>query len=716
MNDKELPSFDAVELDDVYDSPEGALFSASAVDFESALQSTDTINLDVVVGELDSGEGRRAAAIASTGFGEFLHALPVPTLLIDRQHTIIFVNRSWKKITSDYEQLYSRPFSSLFSQPSIAKKAEALLDQVFEAKKARVSGAVLEIEGNRIWSRLHLRSIHIGADKWLIVLVEDTTPEKRQLLLTRRHREELLKARDELEDRVRDRTIELSKLNDQLMEEVEQRRRAEEHLKVSRAGFTSIVEKTEEGIAVVDPNGIVLYANPAAATFLGRSKDTLVGARLGRTLSAGEIKEIKGSRSSGEPGILEMRVEPTDWNGNPAFLAMFRDITERKNAEQEILKAHKLQSVERIAGGIAHDFNNFLTGTLANISLAKMLVTPDSPAHEALKNAEKSAEVAKDLTQQLLTFTRGEVEPAGRFTSLSGILKQTALLCLSGSHVKCEMTLPDGLWAARADPQQISQVVQNLLINAQESMPEGGTITLSAENWISSDTQNSRPPESGEARYVKICVKDNGPGIAEADLSKIFDPYFTTKSRGTGLGLSIAYSIVKKHSGKIDVESEPNAGTTFHIYLPAYDEKAESSVVDSVEIPEHGQGRILLMDDEEAIRTATGDLLRLLGYEVDCAKDGAEAIAMYEAALDSVNPFSVVIMDLTIPGGMGGKTAIKELLKIDPHVTAIVSSGYSTDPVMSDYKHYGFKGIVPKPYNAQDLARTLHDVLSCDAD
>ena len=218
--------------------------------------------------------------------------------------------------------------------------------------------------------------------------------------------------------------------------------------------------------------------------------------------------------------------------------------------------------------------------------------------------------------------------------------------------------------------------------------------------------------QGGRRRYVKIAIKDEGPGIPQDNLSRIFDPHFTTKPKGSGLGLATALSIVKKHGGQIEVESMPNAGTTFFVYVPASEKDAEISVEESAVMPAFRTGRILLMDDEDVIREATGDLLRLLGYEVECARDGSEAIELYSRALESGEPFCAVIIDLTVAGGMGGKEAMERLLEIDPEVKAIVSSGYVTDPIMADHKRYGFAGIVAKPYNARDLSRVLNDVLS----
>ena len=480
-------------------------------------------------------------------------------------------------------------------------------------------------------------------------------------------------------------------------------------MSASRATFTSIVEKTSEGILVVDSEYKVLYANPAAESLLGRPRGQLVGQHLGLRVFPGQSTEIRGKRLTGETGILELRVESTDWNENPANLLMLRDITERKRAEQEMLKTEKLESLELVAGGIAHDFNNLLTGTIANISLAKMQATRGGAQYEALRNAEKAATGAKHLTHKLLTFTKGG-EPVKKASSLGRILQDGIALALSGSKIKSHLEIPGDLWAAEVDQQQVGQALQNLFINALQAMPNGGSLTVRAENFSAEDSLCD--PVLRRGKYVKMSIRDTGCGIAPENFSKIFDPYFTTKPKGSGIGLATAYSVIRRHGGAIEVKSEINVGTTFFIYLPAVVEcEIESSVADSAESPALGSGNVLVMDDDEAIRTVVKELLTCLGYEVTGAEDGAECIELYKAAMDTGKPFSAVIIDLTVPGGMGGKEAIEKLIEIDPEIKAIVSSGYSTDPIMSDYRHYGFKGIVAKPYNALELSRAVHKLL-----
>ena len=388
------------------------------------------------------------------------------------------------------------------------------------------------------------------------------------------------------------------------------------------------------------------------------------------------------------------------------IIGMGVDITEKKKVEQELLKMQKLDSLGILAGGIAHDFNNVLTAILGNISLAKMRTGHDDKISKTLTDAEKGCFRARELTRQLITFSKGGL-PVKRTASLIELIKDSTTFTLSGSKTKPEFYIPEDIWPVEADEGQISQVINNLVLNADQAMPEGGIIEIRGENIILSEEEI---PSLNKGSYIKIMVKDYGIGIANENLQKIFDPYFTTKQKGSGLGLATTYSIIRNHDGYISVESEIGKGTTFSIYLPA-SEKEAAKKEDVKRDYITGSGRILIMDDEDIVRDVTGDILTMLGYEVDFAKDGKEAIELYKKAKESSKSFDVVIIDLTIPGGMGGKETVKKLLEIDPDVKAIVSSGYSSDPIMSEYKSYGFRGVVVKPYNTVELSRIVADVV-----
>jgi len=386
---------------------------------------------------------------------------------------------------------------------------------------------------------------------------------------------------------------------------------------------------------------------------------------------------------------------------------VFRDTTDKRRMEEELLKAEKLQSVGVLAGGLAHDFNNLLTAVLGNISMAKMYVDNRSKAFARLTEAESASRRATDLTYQLLTFSKGGA-PVKKTTSISDIIRESANFTLSGTTIAPQFSVSESVWPVDVDAGQMSQVFNNLIINAIQAMPHGGTIAFTVENTVLSENSFATLPPGS---YVRISVQDSGSGIPEEHITKIFDPYFTTKQHGSGLGLASVYSIVKRHDGHITIESKPGQGATFRIYLPAAGNGAAESAAGDATVVD-GRGKILVMDDEQIVRDISGDMLQALGYDVDYATNGSEAIAMYRHARETNKPFQAVIMDLTIPGGMGGKDAIEQLLSLDPDVKAIVSSGYSNDPIMADYKTYGFKGVIIKPYSIDAFSKMLRDVIT----
>ena len=393
-------------------------------------------------------------------------------------------------------------------------------------------------------------------------------------------------------------------------------------------------------------------------------------------------------------------------NRTLGVVLVFRDATEKRRMQEERQKAQKLESIGMLAGGIAHDFNNSLTAIIGNISLAKLHTKPGERIFEKLEEIERVALRTRGLTQQLLTFSKGG-EPVKGIVSIAELLKEAALFPLRGSNVRCTFDLPENLWSATVDAGQIGQVINNIIINAEQSMPEGGVIEAKAQNV---EIASSTPIPLGPGKYVKISIRDQGIGIPKTHLAKIFDPYFTTKQKGSGIGLAVAYSIVDKHNGYITAESE-DGGTTFHMYLPAI-EASVSGQMDRHSTLMHGVGKVLLMDDEQDIRTVGSEMLQALGYEAVCARDGAEAVERYRQAQEVGEAFDAVILDLTIPGGMGGKDAVTKILALDPSAAVIVSSGYSNDQVIAQFRQYGFQGAVCKPYRLQDLSAILHEVLA----
>ncbi|MCK4274041.1 MAG: PAS domain S-box protein [Dehalococcoidales bacterium] len=379
---------------------------------------------------------------------------------------------------------------------------------------------------------------------------------------------------------------------------------------------------------------------------------------------------------------------------------------EHRFLEQERLRSAKLESISTLAGGIAHDFNNLLTGIMGNIGLARTYAGLPKKASVTLDEAEKAAVRAKDLTQQLLTFARGG-KPVKKTVNINELVKESATFAMRGSAARLELSLPDDLWPVEIDEGQINQVIHNLVINADEAMPAGGTLKISGTNSVLKEVSALPLPKG---RYVRIDIQDTGVGIYKEHLQRLFEPYFTTKKKGSGLGLPTAYSIIKNHGGYITAESTQNKGSTFYIYLPASSKPARTKKEPKPGSPTQAGGRILVMDDEEVIRKMLNNMLSLAGYKAELTSDGDEALEKYSRALESGDPFDAVIMDLTIPGGMGGKEAIKKLLEIDPGASVVVSSGYATDPIMSEYKKYGFSAVIAKPYSVKQLEETLRSL------
>jgi PAS domain S-box-containing protein len=393
------------------------------------------------------------------------------------------------------------------------------------------------------------------------------------------------------------------------------------------------------------------------------------------------------------------------------MVLVFRDVTQEQQTQKVLLTGEKLKSIGTLAGGIAHDFNNILMALFGNIELAVYTLPKGHEARAILKDANQALQRARNLTHQLLTFAKGGT-PILEAVDLREIMKNSVSFNLSGSNVKARLSLSDDLWQVKADKDQIHQVMANLTRNACQAMPQGGNLHIDGENI--EDLQDSTLPHlTGD--FVKLSIRDEGPGIPDQNLERIFDPYFSTKPGGSGLGLAITHSVIDKHHGHIGVSSSPGTGTTFTILLPAEKsspEAAKSSQPQaSAESSTPKSRHILVMDDEEMIRAVATAMLESCGYEVDSAIDGEEALQKYASAQKGDHPFDLVIMDLTVPGGMGGKDAILKLLELDPQAKAIVSSGYSTDAAMANYLDYGFRGRLAKPFQLKDLRQEVERVL-----
>jgi len=511
-----------------------------------------------------------------------------------------------------------------------------------------------------------------------------------------------------------------------IFRDISDRNRNEAALRESERRYRDLFENAHDLIQIVRPDGRLQYVNKAWRQTFGYSAEEIDGLSIFDLISPDCHDHCRKTFQSviseedvhyidtvfvskqGKKIIIEGNACCKFQDGNPlSTQCIFRDVTEKKKMEEELLKGQKLESVGVFAGGIAHDFNNLLTAILGNISLAKMYLNRQDEVYKRLEMTEKACLQARTLTQQLLTFSKGGA-PIKKTTTISELIKDSTSFILRGSPVKCVYDLADNLWPIEVDEGQLSQVTQNLVINATQAMASGGILTILAKN-VDIAPHNLLTLSPG--RYIELSFRDEGAGIPQEHLAKIFDPYFSSKRTGSGLGLTIAYSIIKKHDGIISVDSELGKGTTFNIYLPATDKTALVRKSD-VEASITTHGRVLIMDDEEIVREIAIEMLGYIGCETAAAKDGNEAIELYVKAREEGKPFDAVLMDLTIAGGMGGKEAIMKLLAIDPAVKAVVSSGYANDPIMANYKEYGFCGVVPKPYKIHELSATFGRILN----
>ena len=492
----------------------------------------------------------------------------------------------------------------------------------------------------------------------------------------------------------------------------------EQALRESEELFRTLSASAPIGIYMTDARGNSIYSNPRLQELTGLSAEQSLGwgwssavhpddlERTGslwlETIAAGGVFQHECRLVVADKPVW-VRGLARPFNGPDGAIAGYvgivEDTTEQVQAREELLKTQKLESLGVLAGGIAHDFNNILTIILGYISLARTNAGDPVLVESRLRDGEKGVMRARGLTQQLLTFARGG-DPVKKIVKLNDLLRESAGFGSLGSSVACIFSLSDQTLLLSADEGQLSQVVHNLVINAIQAMPEGGTIRIASEGALS---------PSGEPQ-VRFSVSDTGQGIPEEFKAKIFDPYFTTK-QGSGLGLTSCYSIIRRHGGTILVDSSPGRGCTFSISLPAYLQRPEPEPV-ALPAESRGSGRILLMDDDPLIQAVGRAMLEQLGYRVDAVADGGAAVESYRLAQDSGEPYAAVIMDLTVVGGMGGKDAIWLLKGLDPEVRSVVSSGYSDDPVLANCREYGFSSVLVKPYSRQDMGRVLHELLS----
>jgi len=611
--------------------------------------------------------------------------------LLDIKGTLLAANKtSLDVLDIKEEDLLGNPFWETpwwNHSPELQKKLKNAIDRAAKGEFVRFEASHFNKEGNSFYVDFSLKPVHDDTGNVIMLI-----PEGR---------------------------------------DITERIYAQEALQESQERYQGIYNATSDTIFIHDAaTGAIIDVNQAMLDMYGYTKEEALKLTVDN-FSAGEPPytqneadekinaallfglqtfEWKAKRKNGELFWVEVALKFTEFHGKRFIIAAVRDISDRKQVEEELIKIKKLESIGVLAGGIAHDFNNILAAILGNISLANLLLKPDEvKVHSLLQEAEKASLRAKGLTQQLLTFSKGG-EPVKSLASISDVIMDSTEFILRGSDVKCEYSFPDDLWHAEIDRGQISQVIQNIILNSTQAMPEGGIITIHCENYVYNGTL-TLPIAAGD--YIKVSLVDRGVGIPRDLLDKIYDPYFTTKHEGNGLGLAVTHSIIIQHKGHIAADSKQGQGTTVTIYLPAFKQKKLKEQKEEP-LPVGGKAKILFMDDDKMVRTMANEMLSHYGYEVFLAQDGQEAITLYRESLKDDAHIDLVIMDLTVPGGMGGKETIKEIIAANPQVKAIVSSGYSNNPIMANYGEYGFSAAVSKPYRQEELIKVINRIIGND--
>jgi len=632
---------------------------------------------------------------------------------------------------SSFQRESTSPF-----QISIEKKVsyanQHLLTLSMTKDYSKVESILSKTRNILIFTSLFVVSV-LGFGLWIIFRRLAIQPLEDEIAKRYQTEKELENTNRYLDERVKQRTQELYQKNQDLTKEIQQREITENLLASEKELLAVTLRSIGDGVITTDIAGSIVFMNKITEALTGWSQEEAIGRPLQevfhiiyeqnrevcespveKVMQSGQIVGLTNHTlligKDGRELIIADSAAPVRDKDSiiVGVVLVFRDMTDQLRTEKELLKIRKLESVGVLAGGIAHDFNNILAAILGNINLALFDADLKDKTKNLLAEAEKASLRAKDLTQQLLTFAKGG-EPVMEASSLEIIIKDSANFVLRGDKVACRFDVPENLWLVEIDKGQISQVIQNIVLNARHAMPEGGIIKVSCENISTVEEQHF--PLFKKGRFVKICIEDSGIGIPAKVIEKIFDPYFSTKHGGSGLGLAISQSIISKHGGHITVESSPGVGTTFTLYLPASMQTKAQDQKSEVYGKASSQAKILIMDDEEMVRTIAKEMLVELGHEVVLSRNGEEAIQLYQEAAKTNKNFDLILMDLTIPGGMGGKKAVQEILAIDSNAKVIVSSGYSNDPIMANFKDYGFCSSIVKPYQLQELSKVINQLM-----
>jgi PAS domain S-box-containing protein len=641
---------------------------------------------------------RKRAEAARAFLESILNKIADPVFVKDRAHRLILVNDAECQLSGhDREELVDKTDYDFFpkDQVDIFWQQD---DLVFETGAENVNEETITDADGIVRTIVTKKTRYVDrvGNRYVVGVIRDITDRKHA-------EDEVRKVNLELERRVAQRTADLE--------------REKERLAVT-------LRSIGDGVIATDTDGRVQLMNSAAEMITGWPLEQAVGKSIedvlrlndGEPGGAGDSVRAEPSPEDrkyliardGNVRLVAMDVAPIRGSGGSTLgqVRVFSDITDQQRLEEKLANAQRIESIGVLAAGIAHDFNNLLTGVFGHLELARATLASDAQATRHLSQALNAWQRAKDLTQQLLTFSKGGT-PVKKPTNVGALIERTTRFVLSGSAITHEIRVSPNLAYCEIDEGQIGQVIDNVVINAAQAMGHGGHLSVEARNV---DVRVNIHGTVQVRRHVEITVRDTGPGIPRDVVGKVFDPFFSTKPDGSGLGLTIAYSVVARHDGQIAVESEPERGTTVKVLLPACD-TARVEPTRPHATPHPSAARILIIDDEQAVRSALTGLLSLRGHSVTTARSSREGVDHYEKARKAGTPFDLVIVDLTIPGEPGGTETLERLRGIDPRVQAVATSGYSESPVMADPKRFGFAHTLPKPFTLADIDAVLGVVL-----